>query len=128
MKYLPVSPRKFPEMVEHIRQVAVKAEELTVEERHILSVAYKNLITPLRNSWRTLSSLEHRTKSDNTKISLMGTFRQKLEGELSTICNDILGILETNIVPSATSAEARVFYHKMYVYPSFLQLTSLTYT
>lgn len=41
-----------------MKRVSALDEELTVEERNLISVAYKNVIGARRASWRILSSLE----------------------------------------------------------------------
>lgn len=53
---------KIPEMVECMKQVASLDVELTVEERNLLSVAYKNVIGARRASWRIISSIEQRVR------------------------------------------------------------------
>lgn len=58
-----------PEMVEAMKNVAsrnVSDNELTVEERNLLSVAYKNVIGARRASWRIISSIEQK---EETKVS-----------------------------------------------------------
>ena len=40
------------------QNVANATQELSVEERNLLSVAYKNVIGSRRASWRVLSSIE----------------------------------------------------------------------
>lgn len=57
------------EMVEAMKNVAsrnVSDNELTVEERNLLSVAYKNVIGARRASWRIISSIEQK---EETKVS-----------------------------------------------------------
>lgn len=44
----------------------VSDNELTVEERNLLSVAYKNVIGARRASWRIISSIEQK---EETKVS-----------------------------------------------------------
>lgn len=51
------------EMVDFMKRVAALDEELTVEERNLISVAYKNVIGARRASWRILSSLESKEES-----------------------------------------------------------------
>lgn len=48
----------FDEMVDHMKAVAQQPKELSVEERNLLSVAYKNVIGSRRASWRVISSIE----------------------------------------------------------------------
>lgn len=50
-------------MVENMKRVASSDQELTVEERNLLSVAYKNVIGARRASWRIVSSIEQKEES-----------------------------------------------------------------
>jgi len=43
-----------------MKRVASSDQELTVEERNLLSVAYKNVIGARRASWRIVSSIEQK--------------------------------------------------------------------
>ena len=54
---------RFDEMVSHMKGVATMPQELTVEERNLLSVAYKNVIGSRRASWRVISSIEQKGAS-----------------------------------------------------------------
>lgn len=40
-------------------------------------------------------------------------YRQKVEGELQEICKVVLQLLDTHLIPKATSGESKVFYLKM---------------
>merc|ERR1711977_181124 len=40
-------------------------------------------------------------------------YRNTVEGELQKICDTILALLDSKLVPVAKDAEAKVFYHKM---------------
>lgn len=106
---------RFDEMVDAMKQVAQMGVELTVEERNLLSVAYKNVIGARRASWRVISSIEQQEalKGNTQTTSRMKDYRQKVEKELSGICNDILEILERYLIPSANTGESSVFYSKM---------------
>jgi len=87
-----------------------KAEkvDLTVEERNLLSVAYKNVIGARRASWRTLNVDEH--KDDE----LIRVYKRQVETELDAICKDVLDLLIGILVKNNTvENESRVFYLKM---------------
>ncbi|KAK7823536.1 14-3-3-like protein c [Quercus suber] len=62
MAKLAEQAERYEEMVEFMEKVsaAVESEELTVEERNLLSVAYKNVIGARRASWRIISSIEQK--------------------------------------------------------------------
>eukprot|EP00540_Astrosyne_radiata_P008901 CAMPEP_0116841300 /NCGR_PEP_ID=MMETSP0418-20121206/10844_1 /TAXON_ID=1158023 /ORGANISM="Astrosyne radiata, Strain 13vi08-1A" /LENGTH=248 /DNA_ID=CAMNT_0004471703 /DNA_START=80 /DNA_END=826 /DNA_ORIENTATION=+ len=102
---------RFDEMVTDMKEVSKQPQELTVEERNLLSVAYKNVIGSRRASWRVITSIEQKGESD--KMSIIKDYKAKIESELVDICNDILGIIEESLIPNSTSEEAKVFYYKM---------------
>src|SRR5271154_384345 len=102
-------------MVENMKTVASTDQELSVEERNLLSVAYKNVIGARRASWRIISSIEQEEKSKGNEdhIRIVGQQREVVEKELSEICHDILKVLDTYLIKSATTGESKVFYLKM---------------
>ena len=98
-------------MVDHMKSVAQQPQELTVEERNLLSVAYKNVIGSRRASWRVISSIEQ--KGDADKLHLIQNYKIKIERELEEICSDILEIIKNELIPNSDSEEGKVFYYKM---------------
>ena len=104
-------------MVENMKRVASSDQELTVEERNLLSVAYKNVIGARRASWRIVSSIEQKeeSKGNEAQVAMIKGYREKIESELAKICEDILDVLDKHLIPSAASGESKVFYHKMCV-------------
>ncbi|CAZ85160.1 unnamed protein product [Tuber melanosporum] len=106
---------RYEEMVENMKNVASADQELTVEERNLLSVAYKNVIGARRASWRIVTSIEQKeeSKGNESQVALIKEYRQKIEAELAKICEDILEVLDKHLIPSAQSGESKVFYHKM---------------
>lgn len=106
---------RYDEMVEYMKNVAKLDLELTVEERNLLSVGYKNVIGARRASWRIMSSIEQKeeSKGNEQNVRLIKGYRQKVEEELTKICNDILTIIDKHLIPSSSSGESAVFYYKM---------------
>jgi len=111
MAKLSEQAERFDEMVEHMKNVAAQAQELNVEERNLLSVAYKNVIGSRRASWRVLSSIEG--KSDTSQLPLIQDYKKKIEDELIAICDEILQIIADELIPKSQSEEGKVFYYKM---------------
>jgi len=103
-------------MVEAMKKVASLDVELTVEERNLLSVAYKNVIGARRASWRIISSIEQKeeNKGAEGKLEMIRQYRSQVEKELRDICADILGVLDKHLIPCASTGESKVFYYKMY--------------
>jgi 14-3-3 protein epsilon len=55
-----------------------------VEERNLLSVAYKNSIGSRRTAWRAISSIEQKEESKNSRhLPLIKEYKKKLEDELT---------------------------------------------
>jgi len=81
--------------------------DLTVEERNLFSVAYKNVIGARRASWRTLNV------EDQKFDDLIADYKKKIELELSSICKDVLNLLEDKLLKHASTSESNVFYLKM---------------
>merc|ERR1712032_1032194 len=109
---------RYDDMVVYMKSIATGSDPLTVEERNLLSVAYKNVIGARRASWRVLSSIETKeiTKNETDRVERCKPYRKRVEQELDTVCGDILEIINNHLIPSATGedvSESRVFYYKM---------------
>lgn len=117
MAKLAEQAERYEEMVEFMEKVTttVDAEELTVEERNLLSVAYKNVIGARRASWRIISSIEQKEegRGNEDHVTIIRDYRSKIETELSSICEGILRLLDSRLIPSASSGDSKVFYLKM---------------
>ncbi|KAJ4964565.1 hypothetical protein NE237_016414 [Protea cynaroides] len=115
MARLAEQAERYDEMVESMKKVARLDVELTVEERNLVSVGYKNVIGARRASWRILSSIEQKeeAKGNEVNVKRIRDYRQRVENELSKICNDILSVIDEHLLPSSSTGESTVFYYKM---------------
>ncbi|KAJ6939543.1 hypothetical protein NC651_005867 [Populus alba x Populus x berolinensis] len=109
---------RYEEMVQFMEKLVLgntPVGELNVEERNLISVAYKNVIGSLRAAWRIVSSIEQKEegRKNEEHVVLVKEYRSKVESELSDICASILRLLDSNLIPSATASESKVFYLKM---------------
>jgi len=105
---------RYDDMANSMKAVTETGIELSNEERNLLSVAYKNVVGARRSSWRVISSIEQKTDgSAERKQQMAKEYREKVEGELKDICNDVLGLLDKFLIPKASNAESKVFYLKM---------------
>ena len=64
-----------------MKTVASLDVELTVEERNLLSVAYKNVIGARRASWRIISSIEQKeeNKAAEDKLKMIKAYRSQVQ-------------------------------------------------
>ena len=90
-------------------------QEMSVEERNLISVAYKNAVGSRRASWRIISSVEQKeaSKGNEQNVEMAKAYRIRVEAELNKICGEILELIDTNLVPMSTAGESKVFYFKM---------------
>jgi len=110
-----------------------KNEPMSIDERNLLSVAYKNVIGARRASWRTLNA----ECQDEKNHGLIEKYKTQVESELKSICDDVLDLLQKTLikkdvietikskakedskaessgdVSSSAEGEAQVFYLKM---------------
>merc|ERR1740123_2442641 len=98
-----------------MEKVGGVGEELSVEERNLLSVAYKNAVGSRRAAWRIITSVEQKekTKGNEEQARYAKEYCAKVEGELDKICKTILKLLDDTLIPKSSNAESKVFYQKM---------------
>merc|ERR1719264_2091965 len=95
--------------------VGASGDELSVEERNLLSVAYKNAVGSRRAAWRIITSVHEKEKSkgNSDQAGLAREYCQKMETELQKICDTILALLDNSLITKASTGESKVFYQKM---------------
>ncbi|CAK88925.1 unnamed protein product (macronuclear) [Paramecium tetraurelia] len=71
MARLTEQTERFEDMVNYIKQLVSVGQELSVEERNLLSVAYKNSIGGRRTAWRVLSSIENKEEGKVQKSHIL---------------------------------------------------------
>ncbi len=107
---------RFEDMMEFLEDmVKSKKDDLSSDERNLLSIAYKNTISLRRQAIRTLLAYEMKEKKkDNSNyLSFIVEYKNKVENELINLCQRIIGNIEKNLISRASDTEAKVFYYKM---------------
>eukprot|EP01001_Neometanema_parovale_P008227 NODE_4506_length_1054_cov_770.595059_g4304_i0.p1 GENE.NODE_4506_length_1054_cov_770.595059_g4304_i0~~NODE_4506_length_1054_cov_770.595059_g4304_i0.p1 ORF type:complete len:249 (+),score=80.09 NODE_4506_length_1054_cov_770.595059_g4304_i0:60-806(+) len=106
---------RYDEMVACMRKVSKLDTQLSVDERNLLSVAYKNVIGSRRTSCRILSSIEAKEeqKGNTQHVSIIKDYKKTVEKELGDICKEIIGLLDSNLIPSSNTGDSKVFFYKM---------------
>ena len=113
---------RYDDMVAHVKEVAKIGGELSVHERNLFSLAYKNLIGTRRASWRIISSIEERKEAKGSKkhVATIREYRRNIENAIEKVCQDVLEVLDGILIPNATTSESKVFYYKMCAYLTLL--------
>jgi 14-3-3 protein epsilon len=97
-------------------------DDISIEDRNLLSVAYKNVIGTKRSSWRILKSIENKGPADSENATYAKEYRSTIEKELKAITKDVLELLDNSLIkkdfdPSddqnEKKVEGQVFYYKM---------------
>lgn len=103
------------DMVESMKKVIGLDPNLSVEERNLLSIAYKNVVGACRASWRIVASIEQReeSKDNSAQVEQIKQYRYKIEKELTDTCDDILKLLDDALIPAAKTGEFKVFYYNL---------------
>jgi hypothetical protein len=103
---------RYEDMCAIIKSLITLDASLSVEERNLLSVAYKNVVGTRRSSWRTINSEAH---PDAEEKALIEVYRTEIEKELNTICLEVIGLLTDHLIPKVTGKkdESEVFFLKM---------------
>jgi 14-3-3 protein epsilon len=107
---------RFEDMMEFLEEmVKGKKDDLSSDERNLLSIAYKNTISLRRQALRTLLAYEmkERKKEDSPYLPYIIEYKKKIETELEQLCQRIIKNIDSYLLPKSTESEAKVFYHKM---------------
>mmetsp|Transcript_143546 Transcript_143546/g.357721 ORF Transcript_143546/g.357721 Transcript_143546/m.357721 type:complete len:249 (+) Transcript_143546:82-828(+) len=110
MARLAEQAERYDDMCEYMKRAAMMGIELDLEERNLLSVAFKNSLGSVRQAWRVTVSDEQRLPHAAQWIR---DYRARLEAELDSKCTEILAALDTHLIPKTTDDEAKVFFMKM---------------
>ena len=107
---------RFDEMVNYVCAFSkANDEELTTDERNILSVAFKNVVGTRRAAWRVISLIE---RKENKKGAVQNSekaknYKMKIEEELTSICDRIIDLVAVDLLPKCKTDEGKVFLYKM---------------
>jgi len=111
------SAERYDEMTRYMVQSVSekKGDELTVEQRNLISVGYKNLMSARRTATRVTQQSIEQEKHPDLKAKAMeyqAKIGAELKGLITAVVNDVVGKFVRG--PSAaTDTEVLVFFHKM---------------
>merc|ERR1719150_206293 len=98
-------------------------KELSVEERNLFSVSYKNVVGSLRSSWRTINAISVQELGDQAPFSaeVAADCTKMMEKQIKAVCEEAGDLLTKHLLknddPASASShgksEQRVFYYKM---------------
>ena len=104
---------RFEDMVEQLEHVLeVKGSEITSDERNLLSVAFKNLISSKRAACRTIAAIEQNPKYTKFADALLN-YKTGIENKLQADCQRIIDTINNKVLNKSCEGEPKAFFVKM---------------
>ena len=104
---------RFEDMVDQLEHVlAEKGADVTSDERNLLSVAFKNLISSKRAACRTIAAIEQNPKYSKFGDALAG-YKNGIEQKLQDDCQRIIDMINQKVLAKPCDGEPKAFFVKM---------------
>ncbi|KAM7540320.1 hypothetical protein Aperf_G00000025857 [Anoplocephala perfoliata] len=103
----------YPHMAKEVKKVAeireAIGEQMTMDERYRISIAYKHITGRLRTAYRTTVEILPKARTEQI-AQMVRTVQDKLRDEILANCQDVIRLLENQ---SVTADEGGVFLLKL---------------
>ena len=104
---------RFEDMVDFLALVLDnKGADVSSDERNLLSVAFKNLISSKRAACRTIAAIEQNPKYSKYTEAL-ASYKAGIEQKLIGDCQRIIDMIKNKVLDKACAEEAQAFFVKM---------------
>merc|ERR1711998_776579 len=117
MAKLAEQAERYEDMVKYMKQIVdlgFKANELSVEERNLLSVGYKNMMSVRRTAWRTVQQLCDGGDADESNPVYRDTIAKEVFELITEVCDDVVKrYVEGENKAEEKDVEVHVFFKKM---------------
>merc|ERR1711966_19653 len=118
MAKLSEQAERYEDMVKYMKRIVdleTPGDQLTVEERNLISVGYKNMMSVRRTAWRTIQSFTE-SIDDEASLRWCTDYKQTVTEEvfelIEEVCNKVVNVYVDGAI-KATDHEVRVFFKKM---------------
>jgi len=104
---------RFEDMVNYLSHVLdAKGADVSSDERNLLSVAFKNLISSKRAACRTIAAIEQNPKYSKFS-SALSEYKAGIEAQLTKDCENIIDMIRTKVLDKGCVDEPKAFFVKM---------------
>merc|ERR1712038_1487255 len=104
---------RFEDMVQFLSNVLDdKGADVSSDERNLLSVAFKNLISSKRAACRTIAAIEQNPKYSKFSDAL-SNYKQSVETKLQDDCQRIVDMINKHVLQKSCEGEPKAFFVKM---------------
>lgn len=101
---------RFDDMVKFMESIIDLGNDLTSDERNLLSLAYKNKIGSRRTSWRILKSI---AAQENKPGHIVLTYLNEVADEIRNIAAETVSKINDKLLSNTTTPEGKTFFFKM---------------
>jgi len=105
------------DLLKTMKEVVKLGEPLSIDERNLFSLAFKNVALSLRSSFRTIDSIEQKMIARDghpNKKECVQLYREKIQAEMDDLCKDVEKLIDEFLLPKAVNnPEMTVFLKKM---------------
>merc|ERR1711907_432557 len=118
MAKLAEQAERYEDMVKYMKRIVklgIKANELTVEERNLLSVGYKNMMSVRRTAWRTVQQICENGGDAANETDYKDTIAKEVFALIKEVCENVVAVYVTgaNKATDSGNEEVLVFFKKM---------------
>ena len=104
---------RFEDMVNYLANVLdEKGGDVTADERNLLSVAFKNLISSKRAACRTITAIEQNPKYAKFSEAL-AQYKLTIENQLTADCEKVVDMINKKVLAKSCDGEPKAFFVKM---------------
>ena len=104
---------RFEDMVHFLEMVLnEKGADVTSDERNLLSVAFKNLISSKRAACRTIAAIEQNPKYAKFSDAL-SKYKTEIEEKLTADCQKVVDMINQKVLAKKCDGESKAFFVKM---------------
>lgn len=109
---------RFDEMLGFVRKfVKMSDTVLTPDEKHVFAAAFKNAVGNRRAELRVLTVIEQKEQRKTTvldeQLSMVERYKKDIEIELSTLCTELIRLVDDKLLPLSKNPLNEIYYKKM---------------
>jgi 14-3-3 protein epsilon len=102
---------RYDDMIDFLQVLKDKQADLSVDERNLVSVAYKNEVTTRRSAWRAISTIASNAKYEQYE-GVLKKYNEQIVDEMEKICEDVCELINA-FTAKSREEESKVFFLKM---------------
>lgn len=112
---------RYENLVDYMKQLIAQinkgensSEELSEVERKIFSTGCKKKLEPIRYAWLDLDAVEQKEENRGGRhIAALKEYRTTLKHKVEVFCREIVGYINSSVLPICQSVECKAFFLKM---------------